>query len=213
MITIFYTPLDNYVNPIEALVNYTGLRSRCRMVAMNPYQEWQKLAPHTPITTVPTGLDEDGTPYYGGPILYEFLDGLHDKPKLFPPGPDLIFLRRQLWLADGMFDQFARVFGESMQPPENRRPHLIARQWKKTLSGFDVLDQDAKGWTRGLDIAQLRAVCTIIWIETRMPEIGAQLHPFGIKPDFDWRDGRPTLAAWYARWRPNPIFSKIEADQ
>jgi len=96
MITIFYTPIPNYVNPVEAVIHHGSLRTRCTMVAANPYAEVAKLAPHNPLSTVPAGIREDGEPCYGGPVLYEYLDTLHDRPKLFPTGPNLIFLRRQL---------------------------------------------------------------------------------------------------------------------
>jgi len=89
----------------------------------------------------------------------------------------------------------------------------VARQWKKTVGGLDVLEQDARGWTGALDIAQLRTVCTLSFIESRVPVLGKELAPLGLDPGYNWRRGRPVLAAWYDRSRTNTIFTKMEADR
>lgn len=76
-----------------------------------------------------------------------------------------------------------------------------------------MLEQDARGWTGALDIAQLRTVSALSYIESRIPVLGKELGPLGLDPAHDWRLSRPNLAAWYGRTRINPIFSNIEADR
>ena len=211
MITIYYSMIPNYVNPIEAVVNYTGLRSRCVMVGTNPYTNAAELAKSNPLSTVPAGIGDKGEALYGGPVLYEYLDQQHDKPKLFPVGPRLIFTRRQLWLAEGLFDQYARIIGEVNQPPEKRRLAFVERQWKKTLAALDQLERDALGWTGALDIAQIRAACSIRFVANNIPAHGTALGVFDTA--YDWRATRPMLAAWYARASADPIFTPIQADR
>ena len=72
MITIYFTPLpniQNFVHAVEAVINYGGLRSRCTMVAANPFADAARIALHNPLSTVPAGIREDGEPCYGGPVL------------------------------------------------------------------------------------------------------------------------------------------------
>ena len=200
-----YTPIEGYVSTAEAVVNYTGLGARIEPVATNPFDTDSGLPELNPLSTVPTLVTDEGEVLFGGPVIYEYLDSLHDRPKLFPPsGPRLWTVRRQAWQADAIFDLFVRLILESWEPEEARRPAFVERQWNKIVRALDVFESEA-GEFGDLDIGQVRLVGALAFIGSRMKEL-AEMLP-GLDPAFDWRSGRSNLSAWYDRTAADPIFN------
>ena len=91
------------------------------------------------------------------------------------------------------------------------RDDVVRRQWGKVVECLQALNSDAKRWRSAhvaaggarLDIAQLRAACTLDFIEKRPgPALAA-----GAGDGWTWREGRVELAAWFDEVRSLPIFS------
>ncbi|MDX2221122.1 MAG: glutathione S-transferase N-terminal domain-containing protein [Rhodospirillaceae bacterium] len=206
MMRLRYTPMKGYVHTIEAVVNYAGLRDRVEPVKTDPFDEIDSLIADNPLSTVPTLILEGGQAVYGGPVIYEVLDTLHARPRLFPPERWLP-VRRLLWLADGVFDQYIRATREVKEPDNMRRPHLVARQWRKLLAALDALEAQAPSFGP-LDIGQVRAVGTLAFLDRTYTLVVDLMKMDALPPAFDWRNGRPALTAWYNRTAPDPIFTQ-----
>ncbi len=200
-----YTQIANYVQTVEAVINYAGLRGRIEPVATRPFEPGIDLGEFNPLGTVPTLIRDDGSPLYGGLVIYEFLDSLHDGARLYPAAGDARWLSlRRAWLADGIFDAFVRLIIEAWEPAESQRPPYIERQWSKIVRGLDALEREAPDFG-ALDIGQVRAMGAIAFVALKMaPTSAACKH---IDAGFDWRGGRPALRAWYDQTGQNPIFT------
>ncbi len=200
---LLYTPIKDYVHTVEAVIAYAGVADRMKPVPTRPFDPENGLAEVNPLITVPALELEDGTPLYGGPVIYEYLDGLHGRDRLFPQDGEAITTRRQLWLADGLFDCTVRLIIEGWVPQEQQRPDVLERYWAKIGGTLDALTRDAAAW-RSLDIAQARAVGALSFLGLKTSQISDAT---GLMPDdYDWRDGRKPLAAWYKRTAADPIF-------
>lgn len=205
MMRLRYTPIKGYVHTIEAVINYGDLRGRFRLAANDPFHTDNGLPETNPLSTVPTLELADGTPLYGGPVIYEYLDGLHAKPKLFPPGDRLLTIRRQLWLADAIFDHYVRLVVEAREPAANLRQPYLERFFGKVLRSLDAFEAEVGHFPAALDIAQVRLVGALAFIEERLPGVAAKVN--NLIPTHRWRDGRPQLVAWYERRAQDPIFT------
>jgi glutathione S-transferase len=190
-----YTPISNYIQTVEAVINYAGLRDRVEPVPTRPFEPGIDLADYNPLGTVPTLIRDNGSALYGGLVIYEYLDSLHDEPPLYPtPGEPRWQALRRAWLADGMFDAMVRIIVEAWEPPDAQRQSFIARQWLKIVRGLDALEAEAAGFG-ALDIGQARAVGAISFIALKIaPTSAASPHVDG---GFDWRHGRPALSGWF----------------
>jgi glutathione S-transferase len=201
-----YTPIANYVQTVEAVINHAGLRDRIEPVSTRPFDPGIDLADYNPLGAVPTLVRDDGSALYGGLVIYEYLDSLHDGAKLYPPSGDARWQAlRDAWLADGLFDAMVRIIVEAWEKPDAQRQPFIARNWAKITRGLDALDRDAAGWG-ALDIGQARAVGAISFIALKIsPTSAASPH---IDPGFDWRQGRPALSDWFDRLSEREMFRR-----
>ena len=204
---LHYSPIKDYLHAVEAVVNYAGLRKRITPVATNPFDPACDLWKENPLGTVPTLIVKKGEALYGGPVIYAFLDTLHRKPKLFgkPGSKQSVQIQRQLWLADGVFDTFVRIGREANEPRDTHRPAYVQRNWIKIDRALDDLNHDARTWKGGLDIAQLRARCSLAFLDRFMAQMATMID--GVDGAYDWRKGRPALRKWFDKWAADPVFT------
>jgi len=201
---LLYTPIKGYVHTVEAVLNYTGLREAVTPVPTKPFEADNPLVGVNPLGKVPTLLLATGEYLAGGPVIYEYLDSLHRRRKLFPAkGPQRFTSLRQAWMADGLFDTFVLIIIESWLPREQQRAEYIARCFNKIVAILEQIERDVPGYGR-LDIGQMRTVGALQFLLLKMRQVGQAA--VGIDPDFDVLQGRPALAAWYKPLARKKIF-------
>jgi glutathione S-transferase len=191
---LLYTPIKGYVHTVEAVISYGGLRERIEPVATRPFDPDTPLAAVNPLGKVPTLLLDSGEYLAGGPVIYEYLDSLHRRRRLFPAkGPQRWTTLRQAWMADGLFDTFVLIVIESWLPPEQQRPEYLARCWGKVVAILDQIERDVPGYGR-LDIGQMRTVGALQFLRLKLPTTAKAAR--GLDPLYDPTAGRPRLAEW-----------------
>lgn len=201
---LLYTPIAGYVHSVEAVVNYAGLRGRVEPVATRPFEPDTPLAAVNPVGKVPTLVLDDGEALFGGPVVYEYLDSLHERPPLHPPGGRRRFtVLRQAWMADALFDQFVLLVVEGWLYPDRIRADHVRRAWGKVTAILDRMEAEVPGYG-ALDIGQVRTVGALCFLDLKMAQVGGQLP--GMDPAYDWRRGRPRLARWHSAVAAAPMF-------
>jgi glutathione S-transferase len=192
---LLYTPIKGYVHTVEAVINYAGLRERIEVVATRPFDAGNASEAVNPLGKVPTLILDSGEYLAGGPVIYEYLDSLHGRRKLYPArGARRWTTLRQAWMADGLFDTFVLIVIESWLPRDQQRAAYVQRCWAKAVAILDQAERDVPSYVR-LDIGQMRTVGALQFLRLKMPSIGAAA--VGLDPAFDPLGGRPALAAWF----------------
>jgi len=203
-VKLLYTPIDGYVHTVEAVINYAGLRGQVEPVPTRPFDDDTELSRVNPVGKVPTLVLDDGEYLAGGPVIYEYLDTLHERPRLYPAaGRRRFTVLRQAWMADALFDQFVLLVIEGWIDRAQQRPEYVVRCWRKVTGILDQMERDASRY-RELDIAQLRGIGALAFLDLKARQVGTRV--VGLDPDFDWRTGRTCLQGWYERLQINPIF-------
>ena len=80
-----HTPSSTWVRRVLVAAAELGLDDRIEPVAMNYRDEAGEYAGINPLLKVPSLILDDGTVLIDSTAISEYLDMLHDGPKLFPP--------------------------------------------------------------------------------------------------------------------------------
>lgn len=177
-----------YVRKVWILARETGLAERIEPVPTNAWDPATDLPDDNPLGKVPTLLTEGGEALYDSPVICDYLDSLHDGPKLIPAGGGPRWVQKRLEaLADGLLDAALVVRAETtLRPADKRWPDWVERQQRAIARALDRLEEEAPGWGETFLLGQIAVVAALGYLDFRFPES-------------DWRAGRPTLAAWFAR--------------
>ena len=100
-----------------------------------------------PLNKIPTLVLDDGTALYDSRVICEYLDTLHDGPKLFPAdaGARWTALRRQA-LGDGLMDVIVLRLGEQDRPPASQSEKHLSAYRLKIATALDRLESEADAW-------------------------------------------------------------------
>ena len=124
---LHWSPRSPYVRKVMIAIWEMGLQDRVRTVrtvagGTTPHRELMLL---NPVGKIPTLELPDGTAIYDSPVILEYLDTLHDGPKLYPTAwPERLTALRRHALGQGMLDCALPLLGEGFRPPEQQsEPH------------------------------------------------------------------------------------------
>lgn len=189
---LFYSPIHDFIHKSVVVADEVGVWDQIEEVAVYPRKPGYSIAAINPLSKVPTLVLDDGTVLFGSQTIAEYLDsisanGVHVYP---PPGPARWNALQRLAMADIFFDVTVRMTQERL--PDEPGLYVIQWNWPKLLRTLDQMDRGAKeqdafdigciGTLQALTYFELQ--CTMDW-------------PAPAVKDYDWRDGRPELAAWF----------------
>jgi glutathione S-transferase len=187
------------VRKVMAVAIETGLDGRLELVTptMTPVKPDADLVKDNPLGKVPCLVTADGAALYDSRVICEYLDSLHDGPKMFPAAGRARWtaLRRQAE-GDGIMD--AGVLGRYetfLRPKERRWPEWLEGQKGKFRRALDSLEAEAEDFGGTVDIGAIAIGCALGYLDFR----------YG---DEDWRATRPRLATWFERFAARPAMAK-----
>jgi len=194
---LYYTPLKGLIHKVQVVAIEKGLYESIEARPCIPYEQWDELTAANPLSKVPTLVLDDGTPIYGGHVIYEYFDSLKPEPQLFPrDGAARWTELTRLTLGDQLFDLSSQRQFEINRPDDHVRPEYRDRIVAAINRGLDRVDADCADYA-GLSIGQISIACALKYHDWQ--------HERDILP-WDWRDKRPAMQAWYDRFTDRPSF-------
>jgi glutathione S-transferase len=177
-----------YARKVWVVAHETGLISQIRSIPTNPHCD-EYLRPDNPLCLVPTLLLENGEALFDSPVICEYLDSLHDGPRLFPAsGPERWRALRLQAVGDGLLDANVARRTESLRPSAGRSPSWIERQTKAVDAACQWLESRIEALeTTPITIGHITVGCALGYFAVRFP-------------DDDWWQRCPTLADWHNRF-------------
>jgi glutathione S-transferase len=172
-----------------------GLQDRVKIVrtvagGSTPHWALMKI---NPVGKIPTLELPDGTAIYDSPVILEYLDTLHQGPKLFPAAwPERLTALRRHALGQGMLDNALPLLGEGFRPPERQsEPHMAL--WRaKLVACVEALETEADALAEGnFTVGHLAIGVALAYLDFRFAALA-------------WRDGHPKLAAWHESFNARP---------
>lgn len=190
-----YNPMSPYIRKVVVMIGETGLQDRVQRVLTHPWTENTDIDTVNPLGKVPALELEDGTSLYDSLVICDYLDSLHDGPKMIPAsGMERWIVLRRHALGLGITDAAALHLFEHRRQVGQRSPGWIERQWRAVTRGLDQVEREVDDFDERLDLGQIGIACAIGIIDFRNPDCG-------------WRETRPNLSAWWDRLMERPSFA------
>ncbi len=182
-----------YARKVWVVAHETGLADRIARIATNPHAD-EYLRIDNPLCRVPTLILDDGEALFDSPVICEYLDSLHDGPKVIPASPEARWraLRLQA-LGDGILDANVSRRNEGLRPANERSASWIERQLMAAEAAYAWLETRSEQLAvRGTPtIGQIAVACALGYNDVRFPAE-------------DWKTGHPRLAAWLEEMEERP---------
>jgi glutathione S-transferase len=196
---LHYNVASPFVRKVMAVAIETGLNDRLEPVTrmMTPVKPDPELALDNPLGKIPCLVTDEGVALFDSRVICEYLDSLHDGPKMFPPpGPARWSALRRQAQGDGIMDAGVLTRYEIFLRPEERRwPEWIINQKQKFRRALDALEGEADGFGEAVDIGTITVGCALGYLDFRYQ-------------DENWRATRPRLAAWFERFSERPAMAR-----
>jgi len=196
---LYWSSRSPFVRKVMVAAHEAGLADRIRripiVVAMTiPNRE---ILAQNPLGKIPTLVLADGTTLFDSLVICEYLDGLHDGPKLVPAtGPARITALRWHALGTGLCDLLVLWRTERSRPSPS--PAVLEGFAMKRDASLDALEAEAPALSAApFGIGHVAIGCALGYLDFR----------YGEEP---WRAGRPALAAWYESFRGRPSVRATE---
>jgi len=184
-----------YVRKVMVFAHECGLASRidCERTLVAMTKPNAGLLPVNPTGKIPTLVLDDGSALYDSAVICEYLDSLHDRPKLFPPsGPARWTALRRHALGSNLLDNLVLWRNEVLRPPQQQSPETLAAFELKVRNAVAALDREADALAADPPgIGHVAIACALGYIDFRFAQLG-------------WRDGNARIARWYDAFVQRP---------
>lgn len=189
---LHYLATSPFVRKVLVTAIETGTDERIERVPADIRSADSDYYKVNPLAKVPALVRDDGSLLVDSPVICEFLDSLHDGPKLIPAdGPKRFAVLHLQALADGITDAAVLYNNERNRPDGERSDAFSDRQRLKAARGLDHIEANLDLLDGPLNIGQIALASGLGWIQLR------------IGRDF-WAEGRPGLAKWMNGFSERP---------
>lgn len=192
---LYWSSRSPFVRKVMVCAHETGLASRIELartlvVMSKPNLDLMR---ENPLGKIPTLVTDDGRVLHDSLLICEYLDSLHDGPRMFPESGDARW-QALSWhaLGNGMLDALVLWRNETLKPQAQQGADLLAAFELKTRRAVDALEQEAAPLAATpFGIGHIAIGVALGYIDFRFPEL-------------EWRRGHPKIAAWYETFAQRP---------
>ena len=177
---LFYSSMSPFARKVRVVAFELGLTERLELVTAAPYTE-ETVRTINPLSKIPVLVPDEGAPIYDSPVICEYLESLAGTSLTPAAGPARWAALTLQALADGMGDAALAIVRERLRDDEHRHD-LFDRQTRALNAALDQLERDGLAADR-FQVGEIAVAAQLAYLDGR--KVSA------------WREGRPTLAAWY----------------
>ena len=169
------------------------------MVSNTPYEPEPRVLAANPLGKIPALIRDDGPALYDSRVICRFLDDAGGSG-LYPQGRiwDILTLEAT---ADGIMEAcLSMTYEGRYRDAAAQSGPWVEAQWAKAARALDVIENRWMSLLSGpLNMGQVAVGCALGYIDLRHGSRG-------------WRDGRDTLAGWYAAFALRDSFAATRPD-
>ena len=192
---LYFSGASPFVRKVMVVAHEVGLAGEIEAIdaVAHPVNRDRAILAHNPLAQVPTLILDDGEVLADSRVICEYLDA-RAGGRLFPAAPERWRVLAAQSLGDGLLAASLLVRYERTTRPEAvRSAEWQAAQLDKVRTALDAMEAAANRLGDRIDIGTVTWGCALGYLDLRFPEIA-------------WREGRPDLAAWFARFDERPAM-------
>ncbi|MHC6227410.1 glutathione S-transferase N-terminal domain-containing protein [Pseudomonas sp. X10] len=186
---LIHAPSSPFARKVRVLAYETGLLSRLELLdtAVLPTTLNAQVNALNPLGKVPVLLTDDSEALFDSRVICEYLDNLHDQPRLYPAdAPTRWRTLRLAALADGLMEAALLIrYERAVRPADQQWDAWIEGQIGKVQRALLALEAQVNDLQGTLDIAQITVACALGYLDFRFAEL-------------DWRREAPALTTFQA---------------
>jgi glutathione S-transferase len=200
---LFYQTHSPYARKVLVMAHEVGLAERLEVIHQetSPVVRNDDVFAKNPLGKVPVLVTEQGDCLFDSTVIVEYLDGLHDGPRMIPPGgAERWHALRLQALVQGIADAGIALRWEITRRPEALRWPALADGYRdKLVTSYDFIERDA-ALDGPVDIGQIALATGLSWIAFR------ELPSFG--------ERHPRIARWYEEFsrRPSMLATPLSGE-
>jgi glutathione S-transferase len=187
---LYYSAASPFARKVLVLLHETGQAAEVTVeqASGNPLDPGTMPLAKNPLGKIPCLERPDGPALYDSRVICRFLDA-RAGGRLYPAAPRLWDSLVLEATADGIMDAaVAMAYENRLRPEDKRMPEMVEGQWGKIARALDAVEARWLSHLAGpLDIGQIALAAALGYVDLRH---GART----------WREGRPGLAAWEAKF-------------
>ncbi|TXL74266.1 glutathione S-transferase [Vineibacter terrae] len=194
---LLYQTHSPYARKVLVLAHEAGIADRLQVVhhETSPTRRNETVHAANPLGKVPVLICDDGLALFDSTVICEYLDSLHDGPRLIPAEGRARFLALRLQaIAHGILDAGIAVRWDAERRPVALRWQSMAQaQTGKLLAAYAFLEREVD-LGGPVDLGQIALATALTWIDFRDLPAPDQEHP-RLRA---WCDGfarRPSMTA------------------
>jgi len=183
---LHWSPRSPFARKVMVFAHEAGLAGSIELVrsVVAMRQPNAAVMRDNPLGKLPTLVLDDGRTLFDSAVICEYLDGLHGGARLFPASGEARWQALR-WhaLGNGLLDLLVlwRNVREWEAPPRD----LLDAFDLKNCATLDLLEKETPALeAAAFGIGHVAILCALGYLDYRFA-------------GFDWRAGRPRLAAWY----------------
>ena len=191
---LLYSSMSPFARKVRVVAFELGLADRLELVVAAPYTD-EAVRAINPLSKIPVLIpdakDGEGAAIFDSPVICEYLEHLAGRALTPAAGPDRWTALTQQAMADGMGDAALAIVRERLRDGDPRQD-LFDRQTATLVAALDLLERQTPPADR-FEIGEIAVAAQLAYLDGRAV--------------LDWREGRPSLAAWYetASQRPSMV--------
>jgi glutathione S-transferase len=193
-VKVLYSPYSPFVRQVLVVAEERGLAVERVAAQVSPIAHNADVATSNPAGKIPALILADGTALSDSRVIIEYLDALPGRVRLVPEAGAARWRALMLQsMSNALLDAAVLLRYETFMRPEALRwPEWIAGQHAKIDATLDAFEHTHAAALEGaVDVGTIAIGCAIGYLDLRFADHG-------------WRDTRPKLAAWYAKFRERP---------
>lgn len=199
---LFHSAMSPFVRKVMIVLHETGQLPLVELIPAggSPIDSGTIPLSLNPLGKIPA-LERDGGPaLYDSRVICRYLNDL-GKGSFYPKGEALWDALTLEATGDGMMDAAILMRYEATTRPEDKRhAPWVEGQWAKITRALDILESRWMAHLYGpLDIGQIAVISGLGYLDLRFA-------------DRQWRDGRPSLAAWESKMAERASVKATKAE-